>query len=170
MKRHTLFKWAVLLCWPWAVQAADPHELNHQALYRRLDRLQALGVGLRGQQAPKPPTQPEQSRTDEPDTYTPTSRMDIEQRTIRDNAAAMGRLKSRIDELKAHCGSRWHEYPELGMSDEAFRTCTLHAHFGNLTQVVVSQEGKAPLRLYVFATERAHKVYTIDGVVTAIQP
>ena len=48
--------------------------------------------------------------------------------------------------------------------------CTLHARVGSLFQLVVSEDGTTPLRLYVFSSERAHKVYTIGGVVTAIEP
>ena len=70
----------------------------------------------------------------------------------------------------AACGGRASEYPRVGMSEEVFRNCTTHARFGGVTQIVASEDGKVPLRLYVFATEKASKVYAVGGVITAVKP
>ncbi len=150
--------------------AADFSPADQQRLYKRLDRLQALGVGLVGQHAPKPPAsaQPEQaSRLPSPFGLTQEA---YRQQLERHNEQAAASLSQHLAEVKNQCGGKLPDYPELGMSDEAFRLCTIHARYGGVRQIVVSEAGGVPLRLYVFSSERAHKVYSMGGVVTRIEP
>ncbi|MET0581730.1 MAG: hypothetical protein ABWZ08_07150 [Pseudoxanthomonas sp.] len=56
------------------------------------------------------------------------------------------------------------------MSDEVFRTCTVHARLGSISQIVAIVEGKVPLLLYVFRSERASRVYSVGGVITKVMP
>jgi hypothetical protein len=137
--------WLLCLATAWAPAA---HAEDLKVFYRKLDRLQALGVGLSHQQ--------------QPTTMQPDRRGE--------NTPAVTSFAGLIQSAERTCGGPLIDWPEVGMSDETFRICTRHAHFGNLVQVVASQEGGRPLRLYVFASERAHKVYAVDGVVTAILP
>jgi hypothetical protein len=39
-----------------------------------------------------------------------------------------------------------------------------------VTQLVLSQDGTVPLRLYVFPSAPASRVYSIGGMVTAVKP
>ena len=80
------------------------------------------------------------------------------------------RLTRVYEDMRASCGGTVHEKVVVGMSDETFRRCALQARFGNIRQVVVDQDGASPLRLYVFGSGSPSRVYTIDGVVTAVQP
>jgi hypothetical protein len=143
-----------------------PHTGRDPAPHRRLDRLQALGLGILRQQVPARPKPP----TSAPSAPVPLSAADRHALILRQNAESVARLGGVLQQAEADCGGKLLEWPVLGMTDEVLRNCTLHARAGNVFQVVVAQEGATPLRLYVFSTERAHKVYTVDGIVTAILP
>jgi hypothetical protein len=74
------------------------------------------------------------------------------------------------NETKNACGSQLAKFPTVGMTDKMFRECTTYARVNLASQVVVSDDGdgKIPLRLYVF-NNTPRRVYSIDGVITAIQ-
>lgn len=168
MKHHlALMAVAIALTTATSARAAEPGTTPDQAArYRKLDRLQALGVGMLRQQAPKPP----EPRASEPANPRVMTDADFRQQAIAQNAKSAAALTESLNQIKADCGGQLVELPEVGMSDDFFRRCTLHAHFGGISQLVVSEDGTVPLRLYVFPSERAHKVYTIGGVITAIRP
>lgn len=150
--------------------ATDLSLADQQRLYRRLDRLQALGVGLLNQQVPSPPGTADQdagSRLPSPLGLTDEG---YRQQLERHNEQTGAKLSQHLAEIKSQCGGKLPDYPEVGMSDEAFRLCTIHARYGGARQIVVSEAGGVPLRLYVFSSVRAHKVYTMGGVVTRIEP
>lgn len=164
------FVLALLVVVSTLVQAGEANAPDQARLYRRLDRLAALGVGLQGQQSPQvagSPTQEKGSSLPSPYGLTPEQyQAQIDQH----NAQAMAQLGQHIEDIKSQCGGKLPDLPQVGMSDEAFRQCTLHAHYGGIRQIVVSEAAGVPLRLYVFSSERAHKVYSIGGVVTRIEP
>jgi hypothetical protein len=152
-----------------------------EALHRKLDELQARGVGMLVQPAPRARVRPAAPVGEENDTFVPTTKMEIAARrrasdeqlqvnTERANAQAGAQLTEVLNDAARVCGGKLEEYPRLGMSDEKFRLCTLHARFGNPVQVVVAEEDKLALRLYVFGGGPARRVYTVGGVVTAIRP
>jgi len=154
---------------------------RNEALHRQLDRLQALGYGMVQRQpspAPAPPSAAPASERFVPEPRSHAARearearitAELQERSERKNAESAAALTRILDQNQQACGGKLIDYPALGMSDETFRNCTIHARFGGVTQIVVSEDGKIPLRLYVFPTERAHKVYSIGGVITAIKP
>lgn len=132
-----------------------PRKEHNAVLHRKLDRLAAQGYGM-VQQLPAPVAPPVGSEWKE--------------RTLRTNAESIAALTRVLDDAAKSCGGKLIDYPAIGMSDETFRKCTTHARFGGATQVVISEDGKVPLRLYIFPTERAGRVYSIGGVITAIRP
>lgn len=132
-------------------------------LHRKLDRLAAQGHGMVQRRPVAPRVGDEQARQHRAGTT-------LQEQTQRKNAESAAALTRILDDAKQACGGKLIDYPSVGMSDESFRNCTMHARFGGATQVVVSEDGKVPLRLYVFPTERASRVYSIGGVITAIRP
>jgi hypothetical protein len=151
---------------------------HNELLHRKLDRLQAQGYGMVQRQPHAPPP-----RAPESDKFVPQPRSyaareaeedrisaEIQEQTERKNAESAAALTRILDENKQACGGKLLDYPEIGMSDETFRNCTIHARFGGVTQIVVSEDGNVPLRLYVFPTQQARRVYSIGGVITAIKP
>jgi hypothetical protein len=66
------------------------------------------------------------------------------------------------------CRANPTQAPRVGMSDAEFRNCTAHARFGGVTQVVAIERDRIPLRLYLF-TNGPRRVYSVDGVVTAVR-
>jgi hypothetical protein len=149
-----------------------PHALaaDLQALHHKLDRLQALGVGMLRQHVPTPLAPPEVDQRSGESATLPMSREELTQRTQAENARSAARLSEYMNQVQAECGNRLQRLPDLGMSDENFRQCTMHARMGGVYQVVVSEDAGTPLRLYVFRSEQAHKVYSVGGVITAIKP
>ncbi|MBC7860497.1 MAG: hypothetical protein H7Z39_17335 [Burkholderiaceae bacterium] len=151
---------------------------NIRELERKLDQLQAQGKGMVQRLPPKPveaPPEPDNNR------FVPQPRGSREAiaarisaqhaaRTERTNAESAAALTNILDTAKANCGGKLEQYPSVGMSDEYFRKCTIHARFGGITQLVVSEDGNVPLRLYVFPSEQAARVYSIGGVITTIKP
>lgn len=77
--------------------------------------------------------------------------------------------RDRVPGLAMSIGRRGHR-SQGALSDETFRNCTLLARFGVATQIVVSEDDGVPLRLYVFASGKVKRVYSIGGVVTAVKP
>ena len=137
---------------------------RNEALHRQLDRLAAQGKGLVQRQPPPPPAKKE------PTVMPSGITVNWEAKTQRDNAESAARLTEILDKAKAGCNGKLQDYPVVGMSDEHFRNCTVHARFGGVTQVVVGEADGVPLRLYLFPTPTASRVYSIGGVVTAVKP
>lgn len=152
----------------------------YETLYRRLDQLQARGVGMVNRPPPKQEAPMEDISLRDGHLVPMTKdeyrrRLDqrykeIEERSKQKNKESAARLTNFLDEAKRGCGGKMLDYPEVGMSDEVFRNCTLHARVGGVTQIVADEYESMPLRLYVFGTSRAQRVYAIDGVITAIRP
>jgi hypothetical protein len=95
---------------------------------------------------------------------------EIARKSQQRNQESAAQLTSILDEAKRKCGGTWFDYPEVGMSDETFRNCTTHARMGGVVQVVVDKYESIPLKLYVFSSSRAQRVYVINGVITVIKP
>lgn len=156
---------------------------DEMALEHKLDRLQVLGVGLI-QHHPPGAQQPPKGEPLYPAGFKPMGRMSVEgyQRLQDDwtarltaqaehnNAVSAAKLSWDEEQQQQSCGDKLADLPSVGMSDEAFRQCTTLARYGNITQIVVSDEDGMPLRLYVFPMAKIRRVYSIDGVVTAIKP
>lgn len=152
-----------------------------EVLHRKLDQLQAQGVGMLTRPAPAARVPPAAPAGEESEMFVPTTRRQLEARrrasdeqlradTERANTQAGAQLTKVLNAAAQACDGKLDDYPHLGMSDEKFRLCTTHARFGNPVQVVVAEEDKLALRLYVFSSQRAQRVYTVGGVVTAIRP
>ena len=152
---------------------------HYKALYIKLDYLAAQGKGLvQRQPAAAQVVPPPQS---EDTLFHPKSRdqqraerqqkfEELQEKSAETNAKSAATLTGILDAAKQACGDKLIDYPTIGMSDETFRNCTTHARFGGITQLVVSEDGKVPLRLYIFPTQKAQRVYSIGGVITAIKP
>ena len=151
-----------------------------EALHRRLDQLQARGVGL-VQRAPAtspPPVQP--SDRPEPSPLLARRRPTPEQReaegarltakTMAANEKSRQALVQIVDGMVQSCGGKSPQQPVVGMSDETFRNCTLQARFGGVQQIVAIEHEGVPLRLYVFPRGKVERVYSVGGVVTAVKP
>jgi hypothetical protein len=147
-------------------------------LERKLDQLQGQGKGMIQRQAPKPAEPPPERESEHFVAQPRGSREERaaqisaqhQERTMRTNAESAAALTRVLDTAKDACGGKLEQYPTVGMSDEFFRKCTTHARFGGVTQIVVSEDGNVPLRLYVFPSEQARRVYSIGGVITTIKP
>lgn len=163
---------------------ASKQVFDEAALEHKLDRLQALGVGLI---QPSPPSAQQSSPEREP-LYPagskPMRRMTwgeyqqmqqawtarLTAQAEHNNAVAAAKLSQDEEHMQQRCGEKLSDLPNVGMSDDAFRLCTALARYGHITQIVVSDEDGIPLRLYVFPTEKIRRVYSINGVVTAVRP
>jgi hypothetical protein len=147
--------------------------------HRRLDKMQARGVGL-VQRAPPPPPSPPRRFEDQPPPSLDRGRETPEQsaaigarltaETMQKNERSRKALVEHLDAVNAACDGKLVAQPVVGMRDETFRNCTLHARFGGVTQIVAFEEDGMQLRLYVFPRGRAERVYSVDGVVTAVKP
>jgi hypothetical protein len=148
------------------------------AYHQELDQLAAQGHGLQ-REAPKPP--PAVTRPEADDgKFVPKSRAQIRaerdaamekhrEASERGNAESAARLTRMIDGMAEKCGGDPQQAPQVGMSDARFRECTLHARFGGVRQVVAVERDRVALRLYIFGNA-PRRVYSVDGVVTAIRP
>jgi hypothetical protein len=153
---------------------------HYVELERKLDALAAQGYGKmqqpRARPAEPPPGQDSGSHVPQPRSSlareAEARRTDerLREQTVRKNAESAAALTSLLDKASQDCGGKLADYPAVGMTDEYFRLCTMHARFGGVTQVVVSEDGNLPLRLYIFPTNRASRVYSIGGVITAVKP
>lgn len=155
---------------------------HYESLYQKLDQLAALGHGMVQRPAPKPPAEPAPTKPSEK--YVPQPKLSYAARLARDkeegarlqaqteqrNAESAAWLTQIIGDMKKQCGGKFAQYPAIGMTDADFRNCTVHARFGGLKQLVVSEDGDIPLRLYIYSATQASRVYSIGGVVTAIRP
>jgi len=160
-----------------------PPAYDERVLERELDRLQALGVGMIQRTLPEtqPPRVAPVSKMH--GLFKPEPRLSRMARELRDraitarmqaqaehgNAVSAAKLGQAIEQQEQDCGGELAKLPTVGMSDEAFRQCTMLARFGEVDQIVVSQADGVALRLYVFPTAGV-RVYSIGGVVTAIKP
>lgn len=163
---------------PTVAEDLERQERN-EALHRRLDQLQARGVGL-VQRAPatSPPVQT--SEPDEPPPRlmrrrpTPAEReaegARLTAKTMAANEKSLIRLNQLVDGMTQSCGGKLPERPVVGMSDETFRNCTLQARFGGVQQVVALEYEGVPLRLYIFPRGKVERVYSVGGVITAVKP
>ena len=161
------------------VAQARERQKRIEAYHRELDQLAAQGVGLHREAASAPPPPPKPDPSDD-GLFHPKSRAQLaferEQAHRRQreesehrNAESAARLTRMIDDMAERCGGDPKQVPRVGMSDAQFRECTFHARFGGVRQVVAIERDRKPLRLYLFSNE-PHRVYSVDGVVTAITP
>lgn len=157
-----------------------PRKEHNAALHRKLDRLAAQGYGMvqllppsvtpsRDKQFEACQT-PETKSRNEWDSYRACVDSMWQEKALRKNSESIAALTRLLDDAAKSCGGKLIDYPAVGMSDKTFRNCTIHARFGRATQVVVSEEGGIPLKLYIFPSERASRVYSIDGMITKIRP
>lgn len=146
---------------PRAAGASQPSD-HVKELERKLDRLQAQGKGLVQRQPPGLPVPSPDAATALPPRQAGAP--------ARGQAAARVEPARSTDKTRDICGGRLEGLPAVGMQDTFFRNCTTHIRFGALTQVVVSEDGDVPLRLYVFASHEASRVYSIGGVITTVLP
>lgn len=151
---------------------------RNEALHQMLDGMAARGVGLVAARPPPPPSPPPAAAESE---WRPKSRAALEAerramderlqaQTLENNRRAGERLTAIGNEMTQACGGPPAELPTVGMSDQAFRECTLKARFGGIQQVVAVEHEGVPLRLYVFGAPPAQRVYSIGGVITAVRP
>ncbi len=152
---------------------------GHEAAEHRLDVLAARGYGLVRRDPPAP--EPAASRPADSAFFVPATRGELRARrdaelvraneeAARRNVDTQRRLDEDVEAMRATCGGTLADAPEPGMTDAAFRACTLAGRFGGPTQVVVAQDGTRPLRLYVLGAGRIRRVYSVDGVVTLVRP
>ena len=155
-----------------------------EAYHRQLDQLLAAGAGKTRPQKVDPPP-PQRAAEDDTPQYFQTMpraqrrakyRADAAAATERataqareNNAANAVRLTAMLDEAKAACGGRLFDMPKLGMSDREFRECTTFSRFNPVQEVVAAHDGPLQLRLYVFSTAHPSRVYSVDGVITALK-
>jgi hypothetical protein len=163
--------------------ATDPEVVRRNAkikeYHERLDRLQAQGVGMVDRSTQKKTAVKEEKSPEA--RFVPMSREafresqtrafeKIEERTKQSNKESTERLTGYINQMNDNCGGKLIDYPVVGMTDETFRNCTIHARFGGVIQIVADTYESVPLRLYVFNPGRVQKVYSVNGLVTAVKP
>lgn len=97
---------------------------------------------------------------------------DLTAKTLKSNAENAARLNSLIEDSEKACGGKLQQSPLVGMKDEVFRNCTIFGRFGGIDQVVAAKQGDVELRLYVSnrSSPIQQRIYSIDGVITAIKP
>lgn len=161
----------------------ETRKLNEESCME-LDRLAATGAGMVQRPAPQPQAP---HAAPPPDSnngrFVPQPRSfeamqarrhlemeELQKETERKNAESAARLTSEINKSAQNCGGKLTDYPAVGMTDEYFRNCTIQARFAGVTQIVAAEHGTIPLRLYVFPTDRAKRVYSVNGVVVAVKP
>lgn len=154
---------------------------NRDAMYQQLDRLQEQGVGVINRSSSKQePSTAEVSNSTQDAHYVPMTKTAFrakldqqfagqQEKTNRKNAESAAKLTQILDEAKQSCDGKLSDYPVIGMTDGAFRNCTIFARVGGVTQIVVSQYGSIPLRLYVYASAHPQRIYSINGIITAIK-
>ncbi|MFN7571104.1 MAG: DUF4124 domain-containing protein [Betaproteobacteria bacterium] len=158
---------------------SQQRQARNDALHRKLDQLQASGHGMVQRSAPPPPPAPRPAP--ESEKFVPMTRAQVRmqqqaamarhaEESEKRNAESAATLTRLMQETEQACNGKVQNDPQVGMSDAAFRQCTWLGRFGSYAQIVVSEEGGMPLRLYVFASGRVKRVYSIDGVVTAVKP
>lgn len=163
------------------VARAKAEQARIERLHQKLDELAAQGQGL---PAPKPAMPPKVAeKTEGPEYFVPRPKRSRAEREAENarwvaarneetraaNERSATRLNGMLDDMNQSCGKQMAEKPKIGMGDATFRNCTLHARFGGITQLVAADDGNTPLRLYIFSNS-PHRVYAVDGVITAIKP
>lgn len=155
---------------------------RYEALYKRLDQLQKKGVGWVERPTTKYEPEPAVDSASSGDGYfVPKSRVEMMAERDRQfeeharkaqqrNQESSARLANILDEAERRCGGKLYDYPEVGMSDETFRKCTIHARMGDIVQIIVDKYESIPLKLYVFSSSQAQRVYVVNGVITVIKP
>jgi hypothetical protein len=162
---------------------------KHELLHQKLDALWAKGIGIKARSGATPaPTaapvasdianqkmQDEEKFRAEPRSrglrearQAETSRK-AQQTAMEQNENVKAQLQKSYDDMVVFCGGKVFKNPVLGMRDEQFRLCTLPNRLGAIAQVVVADDNGIPLRLYFSPMQPETRVYTIDGLVTAIK-
>ena len=160
-------------------QAFEIKERN-EVRHKLLDRLQAQGYGMVQRPSPRPVKRPPKKEGEyfipQPRSYAAEmARQEeisakIQEETLRKNAESAAKLTQRFNDINQACSGKLVDYPVLGMTEAVFIKCTIHANANWISQIVVSKDGDIPLKLYVFATPKASRVYSVGGVITAIKP
>jgi hypothetical protein len=150
--------------------------------HRRLDKMQVRGVGLLQREPPNPRVSPVlgardsdiatagvlSGRPSRAQRDAENARMTAE--TVRHNEQSRQALIELLDAASRSCDGELVQLPVVGMTDEYFRSCTLHARFRGVQQVVALELDGVALRLYVFPPGRAQRVYSVAGKITAVKP
>lgn len=174
-----------------AEKYAEQHQLNNdpdhpdviqrnaknKAFHERLDQMQAQGIG----RAPKvkATAEPEKVEQSKEFKFVPMSKSQYRQhldnqfdeyarQSARQNQENIERLNAGLKKMSEGCGGKLIDYPVVGMNDETFMNCTIHARHGGLADIYSETYNNVPIRLYVFDSLRAARVYMVDGVITAI--
>ncbi len=134
------------------VARAKASEIHFEQLYKKLDQLAERGVGV-----------PLRDTVSDDDSY--SSRRSARQ----DNARSAALLNRSLYGMRNECGRQMQERPRVGMSDEVFRNCTIHARYGGIYQIVNSSDEGTPVRLYLFRNS-PQRIYMVGGEITAIKP
>lgn len=134
------------------VARSKAKEFHLEQLYKKLDQLAEHGVGV-----------PLRDTVSDDDGY--TSRRSARQ----DNARSAALLSRSLYGMRNECGRQMQETPKVGMSEEVFRNCTIHARYGGLYQIVNSSDEGTPVRLYLFRNS-PQRIYMVGGEITAIKP
>lgn len=178
---------ALALC-PAAVPAVAQDPQNQERLLRlhhKLDQLAEEGHGRiipprrTATPIPPPPTdngepeyfvgRPRMSRG-EREAKIRQSLVEADAQSRQKNLESQARLNAMLDRSTRDCGGQLPSVPVVGITDEAFRLCTLFAKFTAPYQIVVANEGAVQLRLYLYESQSIERVYSVGGVVTAIKP
>jgi hypothetical protein len=149
---------------------------KNKGYHERLDQMQAQGIGRAPKVKAPVPEKVEQSKELK---FVPMSKSQYRQRlddsyeeyakqSARKNQENIERLNEDLKKRSEGCGGKLIDYPVVGMSEETFRNCTIHARYGGLTDVYSETFNNVPIRLYVFDSLRVTRVYSVDGVITAI--
>lgn len=148
---------------------------RHDELHRLLDDMAARGVGMITSRAPPAPQSPPPDPPWRPQTR---GALELERKAqaqrahaeaVNTNRRSTERLNTLFEEMTQACGGPPRREPDVGMTDKAFRECTVRARFGGIEQVVAVEREGVPLRLYLFGGAPALRVYSIGGVVTAVR-
>jgi hypothetical protein len=147
---------------------------RNEAYHRLLDDLAAQGEGRIHREPVKATPLPAIEHPRGPShTSSRSQRRDwaakLTEHSERQNAESGARLTQMLEESNKTCGGPLARVPAVGMSDERFRNCTVHGRFGGATQIVAVEQDGVPLRLYIFPSRDVHRVYSVDGVVTAVK-
>lgn len=149
---------------------------SNEELHRMLDGMAERGVGLFARAAPAPTPRKASApawrhRTDAEllaERERQLERSAVE--AMEQNRRAAEQLDAIHKAMAQACGDPPALEPHVGMSDKTFRECTVRARFGGIQQVVALDHEGVALRLYIFPSGPVQRVYSIDGVVTAIRP
>ncbi len=185
VRTHQRWLWALaLVAMPLVAQDLQNRD-NVLRLHRKLDQLAEDGHGriIPPRRAATPiPSAPVDNG--EPEYFVGRPRMSSGEREAKirqslaeadaqsrkKNQESQARLNGWLDRSKRDCGGQLPSMPVVGITDEAFRLCTVFAKFTVPYQIVVANEGAVPLRLYLYESQSIERVYSVGNVVTAIKP